>query len=277
MTVRALSRMLHLKLVNSCGRRESAGPFLIFISPFGKWSCGAPAADGLRRGEGAASPVITVRTARFRLGPIRLRLQWFASVAAALTGLTAMPAATAPASLDPAAEKSVRGFLSTYCVECHGPDKQKADRRFDGLRLSIDSPDSLHDLQEMLDVLNLGDMPPEEAKRRPDAAEVRQQVAQLTALVAEGQARLSSTGGRTVLRRLNRREYLNTVGDLFGVNMTLFNPATNFPRDEMVEQLDNVGDTLRTSGFLLAQYLDAGEQVVQKAFEQVEQPCETLW
>src|SRR6185436_8357848 len=114
-------------------------------------------------------------------------------------------------------------------------------------------------------------------KKHPEARDVREIVTLLTQLVTDGHARLSSTGGQTVLRRLNRREYINTVGDLFGMNMTMFDPTAKFPRDQMVMHMDNIGDTLRTSGYLLAQYIDAADQVVEKAFAQAERPREQTW
>src|SRR5205823_242424 len=77
--------------------------------------------------------------------------------------------------------------------------------------------------------------------------------------------------------RLNRREYIHTVGDLFAMNMTMFDPTTRFPRDETVAHLDNIGDALKTSGYLLGQYLDAADQVVEKAFALKERPSERTW
>ena len=169
-----------------------------------------------------------------------------------------------------------REFFTAYCVKCHGPEKQKADRRFDTLPASVEKPGTLIEFQDIIDQLNLGEMPPAKEKQ-PDAHEVREVIARLTQLVAEGQARLASTGGQTVLRRLNRREYLNTVGDLFGINLLMFDPTTKFPRDQTALHMDNLGDTLRTSGYLLAQYLDAADQVVEKAFAQMERPREQTW
>ena len=169
-----------------------------------------------------------------------------------------------------------REFFTAYCVKCHGPEKQKADRRFDTLPASVEKPGTLIELQDIIDQLNLGEMPPAKEKQ-PDVRDVREVVARLTQLVAEGQARLASTGGQTVLRRLNRREYLNTVGDLFGINLLMFDPTTRFPRDQTALHMDNLGDTLRTSGYLLAQYLDAADQVVEKAFAQTERPREQTW
>ncbi len=206
------------------------------------------------------------------------RFRGFLCASASLwIGASAAVAAEVPAPLDPVADKALRGFFSTYCVECHGPDKQKGDRRFDTLVLPVAKTDTLIDLQDIIDQLNLGEMPPAKAKQHPDDARVREVVTLLTQLVADGQARFASTGGHTVLRRLNRREYINTVGDLFALNMTMFDPTTKFPRDEMVGHMDNVGDALRTSGYLLARYIEAADQVVEKAFAQMERPAEKTW
>ena len=86
-----------------------------------------------------------------------------------------------------------------------------------------------------------------------------------------------STGGQTVLRRLNAREYRNTVRDLLHLDMRMFDPTSRFPRDQTTEHLDNVGDTLVTSGHLLARYLDAAEQAVEKAMTPLEQPVVQTW
>ncbi len=186
-------------------------------------------------------------------------------------------AADVSSALDPATDKTLRSFFSTYCQECHGPEKQKGERRFDTLALPVAKADTLFDLQDIIDQLNLGEMPPAKAERRPDAAQVREVVTLLTGMVADGHARFASTGGQTVLRRLNRREYLNTVGDLFGLNMQMFDPTTKFPRDQMVAHLDNIGDALKTSGYLLAQYIEAADLVVEKAFAVTERPKEQTW
>ncbi len=182
-------------------------------------------------------------------------------------------AAPLQAAADPAA---IKRFVAAYCIECHGPEKQKADRRFDTLLLPATKEDALLDLKDMMDQLHLGDMPPAEAKQ-PKSAEQKAVLEQLAQALSEGREALASTGGRTVLRRLNRREYLNTVGDLFALNMAAFDPTTNFPRDQAEEHMDNLGDVLRTSGYLLEQYLEAADVVVEKAFALPERPAERTW
>lgn len=177
-------------------------------------------------------------------------------------------------SLTHAADPSA--FLNDYCISCHGPDKQKAERRFDQLALPAATAEHVIDLQDIIDQLNLGEMPPKKSKQ-PTDAERSAMVAALTEAVAQARSALRSTGGQTVLRRLNKREYLNTVGDLFALDMRLFDPTTKFPRDQMAEHMDNLGDVLQTSGYLLAQYLEAADQVVERAFSVTSKPEEKTW
>ena len=196
-----------------------------------------------------------------------MRFDLVTSVAALL--LTASAACAA-------APHSAQKFFADYCIKCHGPEKQKAERRFDTLPAAITHPDHLTDFQDIIDQLNLGDMPPPEEKQ-PPPAELRAIVALLTQQTAESRARLASTGGQTVLRRLNRREYLATVGDLFALNMAMFDPTGKFPRDQTVLHMDNIGDALKTSGYLLAQYVEAAEAVVEKALAQPRAPASRTW
>lgn len=189
--------------------------------------------------------------------------------------LSPMRAATLALAVATAAGAQTQ-FLDTYCTSCHGAKVKMADRRFDQLRVPVQDADTLILLQDAVDRLNLGTMPPRGAKQPPEAAK-RAAIESLTAIIADGHARRVSTGAQTVLRRLNRREYLNTIGDLFGMNMSMFDPTSRFPRDQAVAHMDNVGDALVTSGYLLEQYLDAAHQVVEKAFRQQAKPEPRAW
>lgn len=68
--------------------------------------------------------------------------------------------------------------------------------------------------------------------------------------------------GRVTIRRLNRAEYNNTVRDLVGVN---FQPAANFPADDVGYGFDNIGDVLSLPPLLMEKYIEAAEQVAQAA------------
>lgn len=168
-------------------------------------------------------------------------------------------------------------FLDRYCLECHDEFVQKGERRFDLLNFPITDAAELIEVQDIIDQLNLGEMPPRKAKRHPSSEERAEAIGSFTEAVAKVRESLASTGGQTVLRRLNRREYLNTLEDLLARDLTSFDPTSKFPRDRMVEHMDNIGDTLVTSGYLLDQYLEAADAVVEKALEPVARPEERSW
>lgn len=173
-------------------------------------------------------------------------------------------------------EVSVRPFLTRYCFRCHGAEKQNAERRFDRLSPQITDDDSLVDYQDILDLLNLGEMPPKKAEQ-PTDGERRQVIAWFTQHIEQYHRNHRDTGGQTVLRRLNAREYRNTIRDLLHLNISVFDPTTTFPRDQTREHLDNIGATLVTSGHLLSGYLAAAEQVIDKAFVALEKPDPRKW
>ena len=67
--------------------------------------------------------------------------------------------------------KGLKPFLQKYCISCHGPEKQKNDRRFDTLATDLTTREVLEAWQEMLDQVNLGEMPPK--KKTQPGLEVR--------------------------------------------------------------------------------------------------------
>ncbi len=172
--------------------------------------------------------------------------------------------------------EKIASFFEKHCYKCHGENKQKADRRFDLLSFPISDEDQLIDFQDALDQLNLGEMPPED-EALPDPKELKQTIEWLTLAISDAQKQKLSTGGETVLRRLNKREYHHTIGDLFHIKTDSFNPTQTFPSDNEVHHLDNQGHALITSGFLLDQYLDAADMVVEKALPSLNKPKDQEW
>jgi hypothetical protein len=195
---------------------------------------------------------------------------------ALLLGITLSGSAAEPIAPSANFTDTVKPFLATYCVTCHGPAKQKGDRRFDVLDGQIADDNALIDLQDILDQLNLGEMPPKEAKQ-PTSTERQAAIRWLTAATDDYRDRRKAPAAQTVLRRLNAREYKNTVRDLLHLETAMFDPTAGFPRDSVVEHLDNVGASLVTSGDLLAKYLAAAERVIEKALFPLQQPEVQKW
>ena len=167
-------------------------------------------------------------------------------------------------------------LVQRYCVDCHHVDEPQGDRHFDQLGAEITTDSDLVDYQEIVDQLNLGKMPPLDAQQ-PSVAERREMIAVMSGKIKEHHAKLKGSNGRTPLRRLNAREYRNTVRDLFQIDMRMFDPTTKFPRDQTSEWLDNHAESLTTSGHLLQAYLNAAEQIVQKAAGPSTKPEQQVW
>ena len=157
-----------------------------------------------------------------------------------------------------------RTFLKNYCFKCHGPEKQEAHRRFDQLLPAITKLEELESWQEILDQLNLGDMPPEKEKQ-PAKTDVLAVIKSITESIAEAHPRLAGKGQHTALRRMNSWEYRHTIGDLLGLNISAWNPTENFPPEVKVDGFDNIGAGLGTSGLLLNHYLSAAAQAIERA------------
>ena len=68
--------------------------------------------------------------------------------------------------------------------------------------------------------------------------------------------------GHVTMRRLNRREYNNTVRDLTGLDLHL---SDDFPSDDVGYGFDNIGDVLSISPLLMEKYLKAAEVISQRA------------
>ncbi|QXD25853.1 DUF1592 domain-containing protein [Opitutia bacterium ISCC 51] len=154
-------------------------------------------------------------------------------------------------------------FIQEHCVSCHGEKKQKGDRRFDALGLDFEDRDTVWSWEEVLDMLNLGEMPPEE-QPQPDSQHVKEMVSWITERLEQSIV-LKEAQEVTGLRRMNRHEYLNTIRDLMNVNVESFDPTETFPVDEREDGFENLGGTLVLSDYLLERYLDAAAKTVEKA------------
>ncbi|KLU04928.1 putative signal peptide and transmembrane protein [Rhodopirellula islandica] len=174
-----------------------------------------------------------------------------------------------PQQMDPV------GFLESYCIDCHTSDDPAGERDLESLNLGESGFDTQL-LQEAIDELTLRSMPPEDGDQ-PSEEDRLAAVDALTQRLTQMRQEATSTNGRTVLRRLTRREYRETMSDLLNIDMTMFDPTLEFPADNLSQHFDNVGDTLVMSGHLLERYLDAADRCVTKAMGPSERPAMSEW
>jgi len=161
------------------------------------------------------------------------------------------------------ADFDTKAYVQTYCIRCHGVEEQNADRRFDSLEAELSDHQTAEHWQEILDVVNLGEMPPED-EPQPSADDTKRFVASVTRQLDLARESLES-GDQERFRRLNRHEYRNTIRDLLGVNMESFDPTRSFPADDRVDGFDNIGEHLVLSDYLLQCYLEAASRSIDKA------------
>lgn len=141
-----------------------------------------------------------------------------------------------------------------YCVKCHGPKIQKGDVRLDRLK-ALDHAT----VQAVYEQLADGLMPPADEPQLSSQAR-KDFVEKLLAKAKENSQVLSSG-----LRRLNKREYGNTVRDLLGLNQGIYDPSEFIYRDEIDEGFDTAAESLVISNELLMEYMEAADKSLRHA------------
>ena len=177
-------------------------------------------------------------------------------------GLLCFALATSFAHAADDTPKLVQQFLGKYCLECHDADAQKGDRAFDAFALPLKSVADLIEARDIIDQLTLKEMPPKKADQPKDD----ERIAMIRALrdgTVAAHAKFQTTGSRTVMRRLSSREYENTLAVLFGRRVDTLGLTADFPKEKTTEHMDTIGKSLVTSGFLVDQYFQSANRLVE--------------
>lgn len=161
-----------------------------------------------------------------------------------------------PATADPAK------FLEKHCHVCHDAQNKEGGLDLTSLKLELSQADNFSRWVRIHDRIAAGEMPPRD-QERPAAAEVNTVIADLRqSLITADKAR-QETAGRTLVRRLTRAEYENTVRDLFDMQGIAL--AGDLPADGSAHGFDKNSDALDISHVNLAKYLEAADHVLDYA------------
>ncbi|GEP43136.1 hypothetical protein BGE01nite_24270 [Brevifollis gellanilyticus] len=156
----------------------------------------------------------------------------------------------------------VQQFLGKYCLECHDADTQKGDRAFDKFVLPLKAVPDLIEAKDIIDQITLKEMPPKKADQPTEEERLAVLRALREATVA-ARGLIESTGSRTVMRRLSSREYENTLATLFGRRVDTLGLTADFPKEKTAQHMDTIGRSLVTSGFLVDQYFQSANRLVE--------------
>lgn len=154
----------------------------------------------------------------------------------------------------------IKPFLNKYCTECHGEKKQKSGLRLDTLSTKLDNLDTAEEWQHVLDELNGATMPPED-EAQPSKEELSTVLESLTFEIEKAKKSLYGKDRNIVMRRLNRRDYINTVFDLTGIRVN----KHSVPEDGKSAEFDTNGKGLFMSSYQFEKYLDLGKSIIDQA------------
>ncbi len=161
-----------------------------------------------------------------------------------------------------AVNKKYDVFFKEYCVSCHDEEKHKGSVRLDNLSFEINSMEAAERWQKVLNSLNSGEMPPED-KKQPDKVLKTDFLEHLSQEMVVARKTIGDTNGKITLRRLNRREYKNTIRDLLGMDVSV----ADLPADGSPGTFDTVGSSLFMSSSQFESYRQLGRKSLDAAIE----------
>ena len=153
-------------------------------------------------------------------------------------------------------------LIRDYCFDCHDGDTQKGEVNLEALPLEVTTHQQAELWQKVLNAMNSGEMPPED-KHQPENTAKADFLDALAQTVVAARNKLSDTGGKITMRRLNRREYCNSIKQLTGVTPDL----SRLPADGGAGNFDTVGSSLFISSDQIEQYLNLGRSAIAEMFE----------
>jgi cytochrome c553 len=155
---------------------------------------------------------------------------------------------------------TIRPVLAEHCGSCHNPGNPKNRIDFLKAQTAADMESHRGMWRNIAAQLRNRTMPPMASKLTEDD---RVRVAAwIDERLRETACATGDYAGPAVTRRLNRREYRNTIRDLFGVDY----PVTDiFPADGTGgEGFDTNAETLFLPPILMERYLEAAQQILDR-------------
>jgi hypothetical protein len=158
----------------------------------------------------------------------------------------------------------VQPLIKKYCLSCHSTKVRKGSLDLERFASLDQVRKDLKAWQQVIEMLEAGEMPPRERKRQPTAGERKQMIAWVRGFLdAEARARAGDPG-HVPLRRLSNAEFDYTIRDLTGVDLR---PTREFPADGAAgEGFTNAAEALSDiSPALFTKYLNAAKDVAEHA------------
>lgn len=153
-------------------------------------------------------------------------------------------------------------FIENYCLDCHDSASEKGKVNLEEIPFKITNIQEAELWQKVLNTLNSGEMPPEK-KKQPEQREKADFLDALAKTMVEARRSLSDSGGEITMRRLNRREYQNSIEALLGVQVDV----NSLPSDGGGSSFDTEGSSQFISSDQIEQYLKLGRGAIDEWFD----------
>ena len=150
-------------------------------------------------------------------------------------------------------KEHVKPLIDKYCISCHGPETQKAKLRMDKLNPDLINGNDNEMWQEVLDLINISEMPTKKAKAHPTRQERQIMVDWLTGELRKAMVASRSTGGKNIMRRMTAYEYNNTMRDLLDLKLEF---ATDLPPEAAAKEGFKNNNTVLTTSALHLEYFE---------------------
>jgi mono/diheme cytochrome c family protein len=154
---------------------------------------------------------------------------------------------------------TIRPFMQTYCVSCHGKEKPQAQLDLTAyVSIASVAQDYPH-WSLVLEKLAAKQMPPPSVDKQPSASQRDAVIAWIRAVRQYEAQRNAGDPGPVLARRLSNAEYDYTIRDLTGVDLR---PTREFPVDPANQEgFDNSGESLTLSPALMKKYVQAAKEI----------------
>ena len=158
-------------------------------------------------------------------------------------------------------KNKIKPIMETHCFKCHGEDKQKGDMRLDVLSWDmINGPDAER-WHSALDVINLGEMPPEDETQLKDID--RRAIVDWLSTNLKKAAVAKQKDNKGVMRRLTKKQYTNTLNELLGVFVNFGDVLPDDGKSKL--GFSNNGNVLQTSALHIDYYQKIAREALDKA------------
>ena len=168
----------------------------------------------------------------------------------------------------------IEPVLAKTCLECHGPEKQKAKFRVDSLDPDLIQGEDVSWWVEVMDVLSNDEMPPEDGPELADdeRSKIIEWLASEIQLASEVRR---SEQGYSSFRRMTRYEYNYGLQDLLGLELDFAKDLLPDPVSE--DGFRNSSEMLRMTSSQYRTYLELNRNALNRATVRGGRPEMLFW